>query len=189
VRTQKSEIKGTAVLSIQKFVKNTFPDRYEEWLTQLTHESAQIIGNPIFANAWYPMYEAGVLPTIGIKMFYNNDYVKAAWESGRYSAETGLKGVYRIFVKASDPGFIINRASKIFETFYRPANLCVSERFSKGITLQITDLDDSTNVIVNRIAGWSERALEINGCKNLKIEVVDKKTEDTNLVEMPIKWD
>ena len=82
------EIKGTAVKSIQEFVKNNFTDDYKKWLDTLPENSNKIMMGGVFANNWYSMKDAAIEPTKNIaKLFYSNDIKKAAHISGRYSAK------------------------------------------------------------------------------------------------------
>lgn len=87
------QVKGTAVKSIKEYVQNKYSTRLDEWIQSLPESSSKLMGGGIFANNWYPMKDGAVEPTKAIaKLFYNNDTKRAALESGRYSAEVGLRG-------------------------------------------------------------------------------------------------
>jgi hypothetical protein len=93
------DVKGVAVKSIQLFVEKKYSDRYNEWLNSLSEKSKLIFNGRIIDGAWYDMYDAVVEPTDKIcKLFYNGSE-RGAWESGRYSAEVGLKGIYSFLLK------------------------------------------------------------------------------------------
>ena len=70
------EIKGTAVKSIKDFVRDNYPDRYDEWFKSLSKES-QFVLNTMLSNGWYPVKEGVIEPTQRIgEMFFdgcNND--------------------------------------------------------------------------------------------------------------------
>ena len=132
------EIKGTALLAIRDFVKINHKEKYDEWLNSLNMDSRQIFEDTIDSTKWYPVDAAAVEPTVKIsELLFMNDSKKGAWESGRYSAEKGLSGIYKIFVKASTPSFIISRAKDIFAKYYRPCEIKVVKNEARGLCLRI----------------------------------------------------
>lgn len=183
------EVKGTAVKSIKEYVEKKYGNQYKEWLQTLPESSQAIINNPIYANNWYPMKDAAVEPTKAIaKMFYNNDYKRAALEAGRFSAEMGLKGVYKIFVRIANPNYIMQRASRVFTSYYSPTEISVADSHNKGLTLHITKFPNPEEIIEYRIAGWCERALEFTNCKNVKSSITKSFTKGDNVTEITISW-
>ena len=93
------KIKGTAVKTTPEYIKKFHPDKYNDWLSKLPPDSRQIMSQPIIATDWYPLTESVTIPTQVIaEMFFNHDEEKAARTLGGYSAETALKGVYKIFI-------------------------------------------------------------------------------------------
>lgn len=183
------EIKGTAVKSIPEYVKQHFASRYVEWLEKLPVESRKIMTDAIYATHWYPMKEAAVMPTRQLSIFFGNDTKKAAWESGRFSAENALKGIYRIFIKVSSPNYIISRASKIFNTYYRPCSMEVTGSDKGHVNLHITEFPEPDRVVEYRIAGWMQKALEINNCKNVDIKLPQSLTRGHKITEIDIHWE
>ncbi len=183
------EIKGTALLAIRDFVKLNHQDKYEQWLGMLNEGSKQIFQSSIDSTKWYPVEIAAIEPTQRIsELFFNNDIVKGAWESGRYSAQKGLTGIYKIFVKATSPSFIISRAKDVFARYYRPCEMEVVKNQDAGVLINLINADGCDNVIVNRICGWIERALEISGVKDIRITTLEKKNEKGNIIEFKILW-
>ncbi len=183
------EIKGTAVKSIYNFVKERHKEKLQLWLDALPAEAKNIMQNPILATDWYDLNKGCVLPTTALKVLYNNDVKKAAWESGRFSADSALTGIYKVFIKVSSPNFIISRAGKIFETYYRPSKIEVVSNVGKTVNLHITEFPEPNKVIDYRIAGWMERALEINNCKNVRVNLPQMMSGGFNVTEFDISWE
>jgi len=184
------EVKGTAVKSIKNFVDKKYTAQAKNWVSSLPESSQSIMKTAIFANNWYPMKDGAVEPTKALaKMFYNNDVPKAARESGRYSAEEGLKGVYKIFVMIAKPSYIMQRAGRVFTSYYSPSDIQVLNGHDKGLTLHITKFPEPEEVIEHRIAGWCERALEFTNCKNVKANITKSLAKGDDLTEIVIVWD
>jgi hypothetical protein len=184
------EIKGTAVIAIRDYVKMNFKEKYNEWVSSLPQDSKEIYNNAIDSSKWYPLHIGGILPTrVLADMFYESDYRNGAWLSGNYSAEKALTGIYKIFVKASTPSYIVDRASRVFSTYYRPCEMSVVSKKDSGVTIQITQMTNSDEVIEYRIAGWIQKALEISGAANIQISFPKSITKGDSVTEMEINWE
>jgi hypothetical protein len=183
------EIKGSAVKSIVEFIKKNYPDRYQEWLNSLPEESKKIFLETVLPSKWYPMNESAVVPTRHLaELFFNNDVELGAWESGRYSAEMALHGIYKFFIMAASPFFIISKESKILSTYYNPSEIVVVEKGDNWVLVDITRFEEPSVIIEHRICGWIERALEISGAKNVKVNVRKTMTKGDDVTEMYMSW-
>lgn len=184
------KVKGTILTSIQGFVKNNFPNRYQEWLDDLSPESKALFSNTIKATEWYSYQDGLIVPTeLLIKLFYNNDIKKAAWDTGRYSAEVGLTGIYKVFVLIANPQFVIKRASKILSSFYDPSLIVVGSERPKGVDLHITDFSEIAELTEYRISGWMEKALEICGVKNITIDITKSLAKGDEMTVYVVNWE
>ena len=182
------EVKGTAVVAIKEYVKSNFPNDFKKWIDSLSPQSKEIFDGPVDATKWYPVEDGAMEPTIKLgALFFGGNTQKGAMESGKYSAHKALTGIYKIFVKAASPAYIIQRASRVFATYYRPCEVIVIKSDSNSVDLEFTQMEEKYVVIEQRILGWIEKALEISGCENLKIDVATKKDELTTR-EVKITW-
>jgi len=183
------EIKGSAVKATPDFVKDRFNNRYSEWVKSLPEKSKNIIENPIYATTWYSLMDSVIIPTQKVAdLFFEGNYVKAANEIGRYSADVALKGIYKIFVRVSSPHFVLSRASSIFATYYQPADIQVIDSAEKKAVLQFSKFHPNEKLIMNRIAGWIEKTLEITLKSALKVDV-ENHIEGSNLTsKITVFW-
>jgi hypothetical protein len=182
------EVKGTAVIAIRDYVKNNFPSEYKKWLDALSNDSKEIFAGSIDSTKWYQVETAAMEPTMKIsELFFSNNHQLGAWNSGRYSAEKALSGIYKIFVKASSPSYIIQRASRVFATYYQPCEMRVINTTSTGCVVEISKMEKKYDVIDNRIAGWIEKALEISGAKDIKLSFTVR-PEDETVRDLIISW-
>ena len=182
------EVKGTAVESIPVFVKKKFAHRFEEWLNTLPESSRKIMREKILPSAWYPLQEALIIPTQKICELFYRSVEEGAWEAGRFSADYALHGIYKWFVKLGSPGFIIGRASTIFSTYYRPSKMVLVENSPKRGVVHIVQFAEPNRLVELRIGGWIERALEISGCKELKVEITKSLTRGDPITEFIMEW-
>jgi hypothetical protein len=184
------KVKGTIISSIQSFVKNNFPNRYQEWIDGLSAESKSIYTDSVLSTEWYPYQEGLIKPTeLLAKLFYNNDIMKASWSTGRYSAEVGLTGIYKVFVLIATPQFIMKRAGKILSSFYEPSVLKLGEIRPKGVDVNIVEFLEPTLITEHRIAGWMEKALEICGVKNITIDITKSLVKGDDMTVYVLNWE
>lgn len=182
-------VKGTAVKSIQDYVQTKHGDKYAEWLKAMPEVSRIIMSKPVYVSDWYSVKDAAVEPTIALgKVVFSGDVVKAGWETGRYSSEIALNGVYKVFVKMATPQFIIGRSGKILPSYYDPSDLEVKETGAKHVVLNISKLPMNHEVLEARIFGWIQKALEVCGCKNVQINPTSSMTKGDSITQLMITW-
>lgn len=165
------EIKGTAVKSIPEYVRKSHPDKLNEWMQALPPESKSIFEEGVITGNWYDMMQAAVVPTEKIGEVLFNDIKKGAWESGRFSAEIALNGIYKLYVKFSSPAHIIDRAGRVFSAYYQGSVMNVLNKNEDSVQVEISSFGKPNEVIEYRIGGWMECALEISGCKKVNVEI------------------
>lgn len=184
------QVKGAAVETIPKFVKSKFGDEgYRKWLDSLPAETRKQFEFMILSSKWYPLKEMLVEPTIKICDLFYQGNINGAVEQGRFSAEHGLVGIYKVFIKLGSPGFIIDRASTIMSSYYENSAIEVMEKGDKRIRLHITKFDEPSKVVENRIKGWIERALEMSSAKNPKLVIFKSMADGADVTEFIVTWE
>jgi hypothetical protein len=182
------EIKGSAVKSIPEFIRKYHSEKYAAWLDALPEKSKAIFNTPILPSSWYSLQDAAIVPTEVMGRMAYDKAADGAWQCGRYSAETALTGIYKFFVKAASPFFIVDRAGKIFTTYYQPSSMEVTEKGDNFVVLRIARFDEPNELIESRIAGWIERAMEIHGFKTVDVEITSSLARGDEFTEMRVRW-
>lgn len=182
------EIKGVAVKSTIEFVKQKFNTDYSEWLNNLPKESVSILTGNISNTKWYSFKYAQLIPTDSIIDYFYASKIDGAKEIGRYSAEKGLHGILKYFVKLGSPNFIISKATKVFKTYYKNSNIEVLSSTKTSVILKITDFNELDKYTEARISGWMEKALEISGCKDVQANIVNSIADGDEYSEIFITW-
>jgi hypothetical protein len=182
------EAKGTAVKTIHDFVKKRYSDRFQEWINSLPAESKKIFSDGIYAVTWYPIDTAITIPTQKVSELFFSNIREGAWQCGRFSAEDALTGIYKLYVKLANPGHIIERANRVFAAYYQPSEMIVKERKANSVIVHITKFAKPNEIVECRIAGWMERALEISGCKNVKVTITQSLTKGNSVSEFVMNW-
>jgi hypothetical protein len=183
------EVKGTALKTTRDFVKTKFPHLYERWLDSLTPESRNLFTTALDATAWYPLNEGYTVPVNKIiELCFDNDRKTGGEQIGSYSAETALRGFYRIFLLVASPQFLVQRASKIFTTYYYPSEVEAMEIDSNSAILRINRFDEIDETIEYRIAGWVKKALEMVSCREPEYLFQKALSKGDDATEILFSW-
>ena len=183
------KVKGSAVSTLPLFIKKNFgEDGFQKWLVSLSPEAQRVFEKNVLSVGWFPLKQTLVEPTQKIcDLFYNGD-TKGAWDSGRFSAEQGLKGVYKVFIKLGSAAFITKKASTILPTYYEPSEMQVADLQANSTVIHITRFDEPSEIIDNRIGGWMEKALELSGYKTVKISITKSLAQGSPFTEFQVSW-
>jgi len=183
------QVKGTAVRTTRDFVKTRFPQVYDKWLASLPEESKKLFSSTIDATAWYPFREGYTIPVSRIiELCYDNNNRIGGDEIGSYSAETALKGFYKVFLLIASPHFLLQRASKIFTTFYEPSEIEASINEGNNAVLRIIRFEGIDEAIEYRIAGWVKKALELANCREPSYEIKKALSKGDSATEIHFHW-
>lgn len=183
------KVKGTALAFLPTFIKDQFGEgKYKEWLESLPDESRGIYSSKILASQWYPLEEAFTVPLKKTcDNFYNGD-PKSAWRIGRYSADYGLQGVYKLLVRLGSPEALAKRAGSVMEKYYDPSSIECVEAVKNRAVLRVTHFPDWNKHIEYRIGGYMERGIEISGGKNPSVDITSSMTRGNKYTEYNIAW-
>jgi len=183
------QVKGTAILVLQRFVRERFGEgAFREWLEQLAPDTQKVYGGEILASEWYAYKEVCLEPTaLMCEMFFNMDSL-GAWELGRYSAEYGLHGVYKAFLKPDSVQSFIKRCSAILPTYYSPCRMDMVEIGERKGVVRLVDFAEVNELLEIRIAGWMQRALELHGCQDVRVDITSYLSRQQPYTEYVGTW-
>lgn len=185
---KKMKVKGTGVMALPAFIREKFAEGYDGWIEALPPESRRIHESTILAFELFPLYESLIVPTETMcRLFYSGDE-HGAWESGHFSAGYALNRFYKIFFKFGSPHFIIDRASRVFTSYYPEGEVRVAESSAHRCVLQLVKFPEPYRVVELNIGGWMDGALELMGKKERKVELTRRMTEGHPITEYVAEW-
>jgi hypothetical protein len=182
-------VKGVSVASTRDFVKEKFGENgFEKWLKALSPGSKEIFAGHVHPNQWYPPKESISVPTKTVCDVFYKGHVKGAHELGMHSAEAGVKGLTRFFLRFASPGYVMERGGKIFTGYYKPSALSVIWHSKNSGTLNITKFDGIDKYIEHRISGWIERMLRMCGSPEVKVTIKSSMAKGDKSTEFFVEW-
>ena len=183
------EVKGSAVATLPLFVRENFgEDGFKKWHTALSPDAQKVFEKNVLTVGWFPLEQTLTVPTKKICDLFYNGSMKGAWDSGRFSAEQGLRGVYKMFIKLGSAAFIAKKASSILPTYYDPSEMKVGDLQADSTVIHITKFEKPSEIIDNRIGGWMEKALELSGYKTVSISITKSLAKGAPYTEFQVSW-
>ncbi|MCK4762557.1 MAG: hypothetical protein KAW12_10205 [Candidatus Aminicenantes bacterium] len=184
------EVRGKAIKTIPIGIKNKFGEEsLQQWLEKITPQAREVYSSKINDKAWYPLKEILVEPMANIAhLFYKWDLEKAGWEFGEFSANSGIKGAYRLVFKTLPPAYFISKAVKILPSYYRPSAIQVLENKKGSAVFRITEFPEIDKTTEFRVAGWMLMALKINGQITPKVEITKLLSNKDPYTEYHLSW-
>lgn len=162
-----ARVKGTAVQSSLRYVRERFGEEALGTVVAALPEGEQAALGSILASSWYPM------PAF-LRFMQEASRALGAREPevirnmGRASADYGVTGVYKIFFKVGSPEFIISRATRVFSSYYDTGRITVVESRQGRAVVEVSGLEESAPEFCERIYGWMHRTLELAGATGLR---------------------
>ena len=156
----------------------------------MSPESKKIYTDTIDVTTWYDLKKAYTDPMEKIvELFYNKNAQFGGEEMGMYSAEVGLKGIYKVFLQVASPQYLMKRGTRAMETFYMPSEIEVSEKGDKMAIIKIKKFDGITKTLEYRIAGWCAKALDLCKCKSRTYKITSHLSSGQDSTTLEFKWE
>jgi len=186
-----TEVKGVIIQSTPKIIMDKFGQYgLKRWLELISPHARRVFSSTIDPESWFPLKETLIEPMANIaQLFYDWDLKKAAWDFGRMSADVRFHGVLKFLVKIPKANTLVEKAGEYLGSYYRPCAISVPISDTKYCLLRITHFPELDKTTEFRICGWSQRALEIAGCKNVKVEITKSLTNFQPVSEYELRWD
>lgn len=183
------EAKGSVIETIPLFVKSKFGEiEFNRWMDSLPQKTRELFQGTIVTYRWYPFREMLETPTRQVcDMFYDGK-IEGAEEQGRFSADYGLKGFYKVFIKFGSPHYLVKKGSEILKTYYQPCNIEIVDLGDKTSTMRITKFEEPSKFVEHRIAGWMKRALEMAGVTTSNLIISQSKADGDPFTDFVATW-
>ena len=161
-------VKGTAVKSFINFIKEKGGEAgTAELVRSCPSEQAELLTKPILPVGWYDFGDVIGLLLEADRAFAQGDK-KLLYEAGVYNARQDLRGLYRFFIKAASPQFIINNSARVWKQYYDKGEMAVAYQKPKRGALKMTGFPDIPLGHDIEQLGYMEEAFRMSGGKGIR---------------------
>ena len=162
------ETKGTDLRALRAFVEQEFgPIKYIQWTEALDEEAADLYSTStitlINASKWYNTRQFPLIPLeVACDLFLDGNVEKGAWSFGRFSADFGFSGVYRLILRHGPALTMIKQAPKIMSLYLRPGVVKIGATTRNSCVIEFIDIPPHASYEFQN-AGFIERLMEMTG--------------------------
>jgi hypothetical protein len=185
-----SLVSGLALKILPMFIEEEMgKDGLDKWKDTLSDDLKEVYFDPDYIlDKWYDVDKFFLQPTQTVCNLFYDGNKKAAWTLGRYSAEFALNGILKVFIKLGTTMFLINRSASIVSKYYKTMDIKAIKSGKNYAILAISNYPDYHILLEYRLCGWIERALEISGCHEVKIDTIKPFSKEDPTVEIKFQW-
>lgn len=155
-------VSGHVLRSRYLFLKSLGDEAVEAVAAELSPRVQQLVLDGPLETQWYPFDDVIELMVTTDRICGSGD-LSLCHDMGRFSCETNLTGIYRIFFRFGSLNFILKRAAKAFRAQYDSGDMEVLEANSDSCRLRLNDFPKPHRAHCLAIGGWMLRAGELTG--------------------------
>ncbi len=183
------EIKGSAIANYVEYIKNTFgEDGFRKLCSVLSDDARELVEGTILSSSWYDGSVAAIeLRHKACMVFFDGD-VRGARLYGEYSANRSLRGVYKVFIKAGSPNWLVERSGGIFMKYFRPGKMAVIENEKGRAQLRLSGFPTESPYIEESFCGFMEAALKVAGAKTSSVVMKSVVVDGENCADFLATW-
>ncbi len=184
------KVKGTGIKTTKEFVKQNFPDRFEEWVDSLHPDIRNAYSGRINLGDWFDADIAYFDPAQKMTdMFFDGDPIAAGEALGRFSAHLALNSIYKVFLILATPKYLMQRSANMMKAYYDHSVIQVELAPKGGAKFMFNEFDGINEVMEYRAAGWCSCALELCHCRNVKWRMDQQLTKGDNATVISFTWE
>ncbi|MGC8894198.1 MAG: hypothetical protein ACP5QG_05040 [candidate division WOR-3 bacterium] len=163
-------VRGYDVIELASFTQEKLGDKWGEIFMRA--------GLPLSpnSNSWYPVPAfCDVLEGIAKALALEPTVI--AWETGRYSADKAASGPHRLLFFFASPTFIVKRTNTLWGFYHDFGKIIVTPDGASAVRFCLAGCPDLPELYRHNIAGWVERALELSGARDVKVDLLPREED------------
>lgn len=181
-------VKGSVVLSRLDFVREHFGEEgLQSLLRALPDKDRETIQGRLLPAQWYPFELGERIDNTLIQVLTGGD-PEAFRKLGVSSAEVNLSSVHQVFVRQGDPHGLLRRAPAIYKLYYDTGHRTYERTGDTSCRLVTSNSESYSKADCLTVIGWHERAVELCGGRQVRIEHPLCRAEGDEVCEYQISW-
>ena len=133
----------------------------------LTPQTLQTVKEGVFSSTWYPLEQLVDINVAIDRVFGRGDY-ELCEELGRFSCESNIPTIYRLFFAVGSISYIIRRTGAAWRVSYDTGNLVVLDSSSNNVRFRMEGDFPRHRAHCIGLRGWILQAGQLSGAKVMK---------------------
>lgn len=185
-----ARIKGSVLIArLNLLSKQGGAGRVQEVLQKLPPADRKVLEGVLMPISWYPLDLNLRLDAAIAEALSPRDRSKAFIEMGRGSAEDNLTGPHHVFLRKGDPHFLLSHAPEIYRLYYAVGSRSYEKTGPRSGVLRTMGAERVTETDCLTIIGWYQRAIELSGGRDVRIEHTKCRARGNGHCEYVCTWE
>jgi hypothetical protein len=181
-------IKGSGIKEAITQIKTRAGEAaFQKILGFLDEETRKICEGEIFTSSWYSLDFFTRFLEVEVRVLANGNE-EMVTRGAEAVNERQLRGIYKAFVKAGSPEFVIERIAAVHATHFQGVSVEVQLPEPRKALVKYTGFEKQHRIIGFAIIGFFNKALEISGAKDAVIYFTTPIEEGKPYSELSIAW-
>ena len=181
-------VKGSVLRSRLEFVRDHFGAAgVQRLLDAMPDEDRVLLSGGLLPAQWYPFALGERLDRTVMQVLGGGD-PEIFRRLGRRSADLNLAGVHAVFVHQSDPQALLRRAPAIYKLYYDTGYRVYEKIGERSCRLTTHASDSYSEADCLTVIGWHERAVELCGGHQPRVEHPNCRARGAPVCEYLISW-
>ena len=186
-----TQVRNSLIRNFNAFVKSVYGEaKHGIWLNNLKPGVKEVYVRGRFDQAWYDAEAFYIDPMVTLCKIFDKGHTAAAWQSGVWGVETWLSGRFKwlfekmsteILLKSFLPGAAIH--------YYRPAKIRETKVKKGEAVIYVDGMRSSENLLAFRFGGGLEKILQIKGCRNVTVQLVNSTKGQSDSTVFIVNWE
>jgi hypothetical protein len=184
-KPQTAHVKGTDIVTIRTLLKEKSETVYQDCCSRLSPEAKRTFEIAV-STLWIPNALGTEIMEQAAAILYP-DCKDDLEQLGRACAERAFTGIYQVFLRIASVPFLLKRVPTVWAMYQSVGQATVTLRDEKtGGVMIVTGAQDVSVKNLRLVSGFSLRALELAGAKNLQCRLY---TDDPKAWRWEFFWE
>ncbi len=181
------EIKGSVVLESITGIQRRGEQSYAEVVARLDDETKQMIQSTISGSSWYPLHLFLRFLAAELEVSANGNEQVLVTRSEK-TIERQLRGVYKVFVKAGSPEFLMKRIAAVHATYFNGVDIDFKLLGPGNAVIRYTGFEPQHRLIGFTMVGFFRKALELSGATDRNVRFTTPVDAGKGYAELAVSW-
>ncbi|MFQ5766499.1 MAG: DUF2378 family protein [Acidobacteriota bacterium] len=182
-------VKGSVIRSRLDFVRSHFGEEGLKALSDaLPEEDRRLLARSLLPAQWYS-FEFCTRIDETVMAVLGQGRPETFRRLGMRSADFNLAGVHHVYVREGDPHGLLRRAPAIYKLYYDTGHRTYERTGVTSCKLVTYESESYSEADCLTVIGWHQRAVEICGGKNVRVEHPKCRAKGSEVCEYRISWE
>lgn len=182
-----AQMKGSAFTARFGYLRETYPDRWEAFLSELDPSTRELATSRILKSAWYPFEHFVDLNVVADRVMGQGDLALAR-TLGAHAAEANLPTLYRLFFKLGSPDYILRNAAALWTVHHDTGHAVLVKREGDAAEYQVHEHGSPHPTLCRSVEGFVTRSLELTGVREVSVKEIACVTEGAPYCAFEGRW-